>query len=49
MTTQQGLRQASFEAIHGGDGRPYNSDMLAAMATELTAAEIACRTRSTAC
>ncbi|MGE0853305.1 MAG: hypothetical protein AB7O44_27460 [Hyphomicrobiaceae bacterium] len=38
--SQQGLRQASFRAIHGGDGLDYNGDMMAACRAELEAAEI---------
>jgi hypothetical protein len=39
--SQQGLRQASFRAIHGESGdRPYNADAMLAMKTELEAASI---------
>jgi hypothetical protein len=40
MSTQQGLRQASFRAIGGTTGT-YDGDAMAAIATELEAAEIA--------
>lgn len=39
--SQQGLRQASFQAIHGGTGREYNGDAMLAMRTELEAASLA--------
>ena len=39
MTTQQGLRQASFRAI-GSTAGAYEGDAMAAMAAELTAAEL---------
>ena len=39
--SQQGLRQASFRAIHAGTGRDYNGDAMAAMRVELEAAEVA--------
>ena len=35
--SQQGLRQASFRAIHGGPGGTLNEDAYAAFATEATA------------
>jgi hypothetical protein len=34
--SQQGLRQASFRAIHGGDGLTYNGDAYAAFEAEAT-------------
>src|SRR5690606_34234041 len=37
--SQQGLRQASFRAIHAGDGLTYNGDLMAAARVELTAAD----------
>ena len=39
--SQQGARQASFQAIHGGPGGTYTHDAMEAMATELEAAVIA--------
>ena len=35
--SQQGLRQASFRTIHGGDGLTYNGDAMAAMEAEILA------------